>query len=125
MNLGAMLYVTNVERSVNFYQSLGFEFKGYWDSKNHRVEKDYVKANSPDYAEVHLKGTPLGLHRADAPTSSGFMLRLRADQIGPIHKDVTAAGASPTPKTQSPWGEWIFEFHDPDGHQWAVTASNE
>ena len=45
--IGVLLYVNDVQRSVQFYRSLGFGFKGYWDDATHRYTMEWDGAGPP------------------------------------------------------------------------------
>ncbi len=56
MNWGMLqvtLYVAEVVKSVEFYQSvLGLDFRGYWDPGSESIVEKWEHRDPPGYAEV-------------------------------------------------------------------------
>jgi len=124
--IGVLLYVNDVRRSVNFYRSLGFSFKGYWDFNHHRVTADWEGPGEPGYAEVTVGDVGVGLHAQDKsdgakhdPASvSAAEHHLQIDDPDAFHRLLVAKGCKPTEPADMPWGWRMLSVNDPDGHRW-------
>ncbi len=125
-SMAVMLYVSDVERSVNFYKdALGFGFKGYWDDVNHCVTFDFAAANNPSYCEMTFGEFKLGIH-LDPEFQAGsprFELQIGVDSVNDTFERFAAAGAKPSEPKDFPWGMRMFSLKDPDGHVWNFTQA--
>lgn len=120
-SMSVMLYVRDLEASVNFYASqLGFGFKGYWDSVNQRVTAEFSQANDPAYAEVTFGDFRVALHvdREFVRTRSAFELQVGVKDVDALHAQFVAAQVPVRPPQDFPWGARMFSLTDPDGHVW-------
>lgn len=116
-----MLYITDLPRSVAFYQDvLGFGFKGYWHDEENRVAMDWEDAGQPTYAEVDVAGGSVGLHVDDdfAMERPPVEMRIEVDDARSAYETFTENGADPSEPNEMPWGEVMFDLTDPDGHVW-------
>lgn len=120
-HVSAMLYVSDLKRSVEFYrQKLGFGFTGYWDDENERVTDDYEEAGEPGYASVKVGESEIGLH-LDPDFEAGprrFELHVRVDDADAVYEELTDRGVDATEPADQPWGARMFSVTDPDGHVW-------
>ena len=120
-HISAMLYVSDLERSVDFYrEKLGFGFTGYWDDVNHRVTDDYDEANRPGYASVEVGESKIGLH-LDPEFEAGsrrFELHVEIDDADALHAELSGQGLELTEPKDESWGARMFSVTDPDGHVW-------
>jgi len=128
--IGVMLYVNDVRRSVDFYRSLGFELKGYWDVAASRPTSDWEGPGAPVYAEVVVADASIGLmsreqaaavNPATVPKTSvppSAEHHLQIDDPDAFHRLLTAKGYKPTEPAETPWGWRMLSLSDPDGHRW-------
>ena len=114
------LAVSNLERSIKFYQD----------------GLDFPKIDSPpEVAFFNLDGTWLGLSQREALASdvgispegsgySGFNLAHNVaseTEVDQVMAQALAAGATPVkPAQRADWGGYSGYFKDPDGHLWEV-----
>lgn len=119
-----ILYVSDIERSVRFYQDLfGFVKVYQWPMEA-----------SPDYVYLTLGSVGLGLSapsvaeslhgqlvcRHDSPR---FELCLYAEDVDEASEYLKSKGATQlTPPMNMPWGERVAYFADPDGNPIHITA---
>jgi len=103
------LTVTDIGRSMRFYESLGFE----------RKPGDAV----PGFASYVLGGgaQPAYLNLLEAPHGSfggwGRVIVYVSD-VDAFYARLLAIGATPDfAPTDAPWGERYFHVADPDGHE--------
>lgn len=95
------IMVKDMDRSVSFYQSIGFQLKNRWG--NH-------------YAQLDGPGIHIGLHPAGVETGSGpgtLSVGFRVDQLeeaGRFLKDLSI-----TTEARSEEGGQFLHFTDPDG----------
>ncbi len=117
----ALLYVSDLRRSVAFYRDqLGFHFTGYWDPVHRRVKDDYESANDPAYAGMNVGESHIGLH-ADPEFSPGrprVELHVPVADADAVHQVLTERGVQATEPQDEPWGSRVFSVTDPDGHAW-------
>jgi uncharacterized glyoxalase superfamily protein PhnB len=128
--IGVMLYVGDVRRSVDFYRSLGFGLKGYWDVANRRASSDWEGPGAPAYAEVVVADVSVGLlAREQAATAHPEAVpkmsvppsaehHLQVDDPDAFHRLLTAKGHKPSEPAETPWGWRMLTLSDPDGHRW-------
>lgn len=97
------LAVTDMDRSVRFYESIGFR----------------LDFRSPHFATFRIGEQALNL-TGEAPPDTGFWGRVifYVDDVDRMHANVVEAGHLPeAPPADATWGERYFHVNDPDGHQ--------
>jgi lactoylglutathione lyase len=106
------LFVTNVEESIRFYETLGFslahaKLDGYSTLRSART----VVALSPVpwWLPLRLVGF---LRRPPIGTEIVFY----TDRLDPLRAELIAAGYSPSPVVLQAWGDRDFRLTDPDGY---------
>ena len=115
---GITCYVKNLNKTVAFYETLGFETKKkdadhaalysnwFWIdflviAKNERTE--FIKG-----ADLSNKG-------------AGLFLYLSVDDVDEFHKTLLSNGLKPLTKPQDqPWGNREFIIRDPDGYNLVI-----
>ena len=119
-NLRAMVYVSDLKQSVDFYAKLGFKSKGYWNQAAGKVVMEFDAANPPQYTEVAAAGVEIGLHVAEEPVPDDHTTYLYAqvDDIDQFYAAVGQAGIKSSPPTKQPWGWRMIYLSDPDGYPW-------
>jgi catechol 2,3-dioxygenase-like lactoylglutathione lyase family enzyme len=112
----ALLHVADVERSIRFYEKLGFEV-GNEPLKNDQGVKTFVWMHRGDAAQIMLT-------RAGEPLDSGsrhIMFYLYSTDMPAYREELIARGVEVGKVTYpfwSPGGE--FQVDDPDGWVWIV-----
>ena len=115
-----ILYVADVERSVDFYRNaFGFELGYRWPAEGEL-----------EFAFLPLEPLGIGIGRtpedAEASTGRRFELCLYADDVDAAAECLRALGAREiVPPADQPWGERLTYFEDPDGHRLHITAPLE
>lgn len=97
------LAVSDMERSVGFYESIGFR----------------IEYRNPTFATFRIGEQALNLTR-ESPPSAGFWGRVifYVDDVDRMYSRVLEAGHQPeTTPADATWGERYFHLDDPDGHQ--------
>ncbi len=104
----AMVYVTDVARSVEFYAGkLGF--------KVIEQEPVYARLRSP------RSRTTLALHKAGGPGETGIRLYFEVPQVRGYCKELDNGGVPlDQPPRKMPWGWEHAYLRDPDGHQISI-----
>ncbi|NOT03463.1 MAG: hypothetical protein HOP27_02570 [Anaerolineales bacterium] len=115
---GITCYVKNLNKTVKFYESLGFETKK--KDANHAALYsnwfwiDFLSIAKNERDEF-TKGADLGIKGA------GVFLYLSVDNVDEFHKHVLAKGLKPKTKPQDqPWGNREFILPDPDGYNLVI-----
>lgn len=94
------IMVKDMDRSVSFYQSIGFAVKSLWD--NH-------------YAQLTAPGITIGLHPSnDGFTGSGnISIGFATDNFEETKSLLSNLAIYSVPREEE--GEQFLHFHDPDG----------
>lgn len=113
--LVAMISVTEIERSIEFYQHLGFEVG---DTFQHEG------ATKPSWAWLHSGQAQLMLSAATEPIADkhGVLFYAHTEDVEAARASLVEAGLNPGPITKpfyAPRGE--FQTVDPDGYVVMVT----
>ncbi|MEM9638093.1 MAG: VOC family protein [Pseudomonadota bacterium] len=107
----AILPCADMDRTVEFYENLGFELQGRWDDFGGYLI--FVK----DRMELHFAHD--ANHKAD---TSDHAVYIRTDDVDGFGKTVAALGLSDRgfPRADGPedrpWGMRELHILDPDGH---------
>jgi catechol 2,3-dioxygenase-like lactoylglutathione lyase family enzyme len=100
------LHVSDMTRSVGFYEALGFELE--------------VGGTDAPFSTLRAGRSFLNLQLDPPRVPSGVWGRVIffVDDVDAMHARVLAAGTTPdAPPSDAPWGERYFHAHDPDGHE--------
>lgn len=112
---GLTCYVQDLDRTVRFYELLGFDFK----QQDERHAKgyinwfwiDFVPADSETKAE--FKKDALATKKGD-----GLYTYLGVDDIDAAYGELIAKGFKPSSEPRDwPWGNREFALRDPDGYK--------
>jgi catechol 2,3-dioxygenase-like lactoylglutathione lyase family enzyme len=99
--------VTNLERSREFYQSLGFE-KAFEFEDGGRVTELFIKVNDRQFIELYP--------RSQDSRSVGFMhVCFAVDDIESLRKAYLNQGLNPPEAKKFRAGNLLFVLHDPEG----------
>ncbi len=122
-NLMALIYVSDLRRSVDFYtEKLGFSLVGYWDGEEKAIKPTYDEAHTPGFAMVRAGEARVGLHiweGESAPPAGGVGLDLRVDDVDAFYRELTERGVQASEPRDFPWGQRMIFLKDPDGHPWS------
>jgi len=111
-----MLFVADVERSIDYYKHLGFEVGNTFAAGG---------ATKPTWAWLRSDDAPLMLAAADEPIipdQQRVLFYLYTDDVQTAHTALTEKGLAPGPITTpfyAPRGE--FQLTDPDGYVLMLT----
>jgi catechol 2,3-dioxygenase-like lactoylglutathione lyase family enzyme len=124
-----LLYVRNVEVSVLFYRSLGFELDFFYDYKDDSYHKGWLRDYPPEYAEVVQTGVRVGLTTTDEGKQvygGGVRHYFIVDDVQKAFQLAQANGilASPNEVEERPWMRF-FTVSDPDHHQIVIGTKNQ
>ena len=106
------LAVTDVDRSRDFYASLG------WNVDHDRVvspELRFVQVTPPGSACSICFGIGLDM----MPTGSSQFIQVVVDDADAALADLRERGIACEGVTELPWGRFV-NFQDPDGNRWAL-----
>ena len=111
-----MLFVADIERSIDYYKHLGFEVGNTFAAGG---------GTKPTWAWLRSKDAPLMLAAADepvVPSQQRILFYLYTDDVQTAHALLTDKGLKPGPITTpfyAPRGE--FQLTDPDGYVLMLT----
>lgn len=111
-----ILYVARTERSLAFYEALGFHAVYRFPPDG---EADYLAlergGDRLGITRAEALGTPAGVARGTEPAGELFVyvddLAAALDRVGRVD------GVTERPPQAMPWGETIAHVRDPDGHR--------
>ena len=109
-SLAPQLLVANLERSIDFYRGLGFEFGKPWNN--------FYAIAVRDGLELHLKMPPRGLGDERRPRDEEHLAATAGvDGIAEFYAECVASGATILrPLAATAWGTEDFYLEDPDGN---------
>lgn len=125
LTLGVMLYVKDIEKSVDFYQRiLGFHFSG-WRTETGSTAASFLAAGSPQYVELDADVATISLHRRDAqPIGGGVIFHLRVSELETIVRHLQETHIEFHGPTRQPWGWTTITVMDPDHHEWTIYVND-
>lgn len=99
------LSVSDMERSVEFYESMGFELA--------------YGGPSASFTSFRVDGQALNLIATTSQSLTGWgRVILYVDDVDEVHRLAVSNGHSPEARpADASWGERYFHLDDPDGHQ--------
>ena len=118
--LAASLTVADLEKSVVFYtEAFGFTV----DQKHEREGK--LRAVSLRAGDVRiLLGQDDGAKGSDRVKGEGFSLQITTDQnLDELAQRIRDYGVTlDTEPQDTPWGQRVFRFRDPDGFRFTISS---
>lgn len=110
------LFVSDVERSISFYEALGFQVAKRWRDWL-ILERDGVKltlqGDSHAVAGPHYFTPNIGRH----PRGTGVEIVVQVDDVDALYADAQASGLNVVKPIQNrDWGARDFRVADPDGY---------
>lgn len=119
--MSVMLNVKDVDRSVNFYRSLGFESR--WETKGDDGHLDYAGVGIGD-AVIALGRIPKDLRSVakdyadwvSTPLGAGVMVTVELEHVEDVYATAKKVKAPiDAPLSERPYGT-AFVVNDPDGY---------
>lgn len=119
--MSVMLNVKDVDRSVNFYRSLGFESR--WETKGDDGHLDYAGVGIGD-AVIALGRIPKDLRSVakdyvdwvSTPLGAGVMVTVELEKVEDVYATAKKVKAPiDAPLSERPYGT-AFVVNDPDGY---------
>jgi lactoylglutathione lyase len=113
-----ILYVRNVERSVEFYEkAFGLQRRFIADEKSYaemETGATTLSFSSNDFMRSHF---PAGFIENDpSRPPSGYEIAFTTDDVPAAYEQAVAQGAAAIdPPTQKPWGQTVAYVRDLDG----------
>ena len=109
-SLAPQFLVDNLERSIAYYERLGFSFGEPWDG--------FYAIGSLDGLELHLKEAPKNLSERQRRRENEHLdAAAGVDGIEAFYEQCVANGATIVkPLEVTPWGTKDFYIEDPDGY---------
>jgi len=115
---GITCYVKNLNKTVKFYETLGFE------TRKNEVDHATLYSNwfwidflamGKNKRTEFTKGVDSGNRGA------GVFLYLSVDNVDEFHEHLLSSGLKPSTKPQDqPWGNREFNLRDPDGYNLVI-----
>ena len=107
---GITCYVKNVDRSVRFYETLGFTFR----KREPNQATAYLNWFWIDLLSIKEE-TRSAFRKEAEPNGAGLLISISVDNVDAFYADLLAKGLKPSTKPQnSPWGKREFLLRDPD-----------
>lgn len=112
---GFTLYVKDLNKSVDFYESLGFKIEkredGHAIARVNWFTVDLVSQMDEDKAEFQKEANA-------EPKGSGIFINVSVGDVDEYYKAVLDKGIKPSSKPRDwPWGTREFVLRDPDGYK--------
>lgn len=110
---GFTIYVKELDKTVKFYESLGFDFK----KRDEERATGYMNWYSIDFIAAGKETKEEFQKDARAENKgAGIYINLSVDDVDQAYKDVVAMGHKPSSEPRDwPWGNREFVLKDPDG----------
>lgn len=125
-----LLYVTDVRKSVAFYQALGFEHDYYYDYQEDAYRIEWTRPYPPEYAEMtQEEGIRIALTTADESEQvygGGVRHYFIVEDVDRHYVIAKSNGiiAEPDEVEERPWMNF-FTISDPDNHQIVIGEKNQ
>ena len=110
--------VTDVPRSVAFYEAAGFRFNHFFDYSTGEQVQEWLHDEPPIWALMSAESQTFALHRVPSGTDlvvGGMRHYFLMEDVDRHHELVRLGGIEPGPLTDRPWMTY-FSVQDPDGH---------
>ena len=128
VNLSVLLYVRDVNRSLDFYSDvLGAKVAWAWDENERHAVARLDPSKPVKFAALHFGKSEI-LLLADPeykpPARVRSVVQLEVDNVDVFYRSAITRGLKPGPAdtahppepTDMPWGMRHVYVHDPDGH---------
>jgi lactoylglutathione lyase len=110
------LFVSDVDRSIAFYEALGFRVVRRWQDFV-RLEREGVRLALQGDAHAVAGPHYFTPHIGRRPRGTGVEIVVQASDVAALHAAATAAGLRVVKPIQDrPWGARDFRVADPDGY---------
>ena len=115
---GITCYVKNLNKTVKFYETLGFETR--------KSEADHATLYSNwfwiDFLAIGKnERTKFAKGVDSSPKGTGVFLYLSVDNVDEFHAHLISSGLKPSAIPQDqPWGNREFNLRDPDGYNLVI-----
>ena len=124
-----LLYVTDVGKSVAFYEAIGFDLDFFYDYRAGAYAIEWKQPYVPEYAEVVQPGIRIGLTTVDEPNpvyGGGVRHYFMIDDVYAHYEMIKSRGIVPVPDEVEvrPWMSFIT-VPDPDNHQIVFGMKNQ
>ncbi len=112
---GITCYVKDINKTVKFYETLGFDFK--------KKEIDHATCYSNwfwiDFISIASENKPEFQKEANLSNKgAGLFLYLSVDNVDDFYKGILSKGLKPSSEPRDwPWGNREFVIRDPDGYK--------
>ena len=108
---GIACYVKNLNKTITFYETLGFETKNQ-DATHATLYSNWY------WIDFLVIGKD---ERAKAENGAGTLLYLSVDNVDEFHAYLISNKLKPATKPQDqPWGNREFIIRDPDGYELVI-----
>ncbi len=112
---GFTIYVKDLDKTVKFYEGLGFDFK----KKAENRATGYMNWYSIDFVAADKETNPEFLKEAKSENrGNGIYINLSVDDVDGAYKQLVSEGLKPSSEPRDwPWGNREFVIRDPDGYK--------
>ncbi len=112
---GLVCYVKNLQKTIAFYDSLGFRF-GKQDEAHATA---YVNWFWIDFvAQSSVVSSAFEKEAQAASKGTGQFLQINVEDVDDFYAEVVALGLQPSSEPRNwPWGRREFVLRDPDGYK--------
>jgi uncharacterized glyoxalase superfamily protein PhnB len=127
--MGAVLGVTDIERTSRFYQSLGFEQQFALPRADGQLTLAVLSYGSSTLLlgrldELHYEHKARAKRIRRGPHGLGVTLTLLVSDLQTVYRAVKAAGLEILLEpVEEFYGDQVFMFLDPDGYEWKVSQT--
>ena len=115
---GLVLYVNDMDKTVAFYEALGFQFKKH---KPNRATL-YLNWFWIDFLAIDMEDKPEFQKDAHMDNKgSGMAVYISVENVDEFYEGVIAKGLKPASHPNNwPWGNREFVIRDPDGYKLVI-----
>lgn len=112
---GYVCYVKDINKTANFYEALGFEFK----RKEPNRLTTYLNWFWIDFLASDKEEKPEFKKEANSSDKgAGLYIYLSVDDVDAFYKNLVDKGLKPSSEPRDwPWGNREFVIRDPDGYK--------
>ncbi len=112
---GLKFYVKDLNKTVEFYEALGFKFK----SKGHDRAKAYLNWFSIEFLATSEEQNPEFLEEAQAqPKGGGLYIYISVDNVDKFYEELILRHIKTSSQPRDwAWGNREFALRDPDGYK--------